>query len=174
MSYHKSTPLAVIPRMGLSRSKKRWGQSAVEFALVFPIFIAMIMAMIDFARYSFYEATMSHIVRTTLRYGVTGQLMPNPMDGTQVLDWSDSLIEVAKKNNPVPKWIEIQKNVDSLLIYLESNPNTTYPAKFPAGERVTIQLKQEFKFITFGVNYLMDKKNGPFTINVKTTYQNER
>ena len=62
-STHKRTP----------RSAGRRGNAFIEFALVFVIFIAMILAAFDFAFAIFARATLQHAVRSGVRFAILGQ-----------------------------------------------------------------------------------------------------
>lgn len=166
-----------FPRISPKR-KRSSGQSAVEFAIVIPLFMMLVVAVVDVSRFVFIEASMSHIVRTSLRYGVTGLYRDNPNENPNnanddFLNWADSLIAVAKDNNPVPAWIQINKTADSFLIYLDENPSSTFPEDFPRGEKVTIQFTQEFDSLMPFAEFLIGGPDG-MDIVVKTTYQMEK
>ncbi|MGF1678083.1 MAG: TadE/TadG family type IV pilus assembly protein [Candidatus Methylacidiphilales bacterium] len=157
-------------------SKRKNGQSSVEFALMFPLFIMLILSVVDVARFVFIEQTMTHITRTTLRYGVTGQRMSNPKPTGPtdlLLNWSDSLIAFAKMKNPTPSLIQVNKADASFKIYMTDTPSSTYPAIFPNGEKVSVDFTQPFNFVTPFAN-LMKGKVLPDKIVIKTTYTMEK
>lgn len=51
----------------MARSKRSRGQSLVEFALVFPIFILLIFGLIDMGRYVYMNSTISQAAREATR-----------------------------------------------------------------------------------------------------------
>ena len=51
------------------RNEKRFGQSIVEFALVIPLFLLMVVFILDFGRVVFIYSSMTHAVREGARLG---------------------------------------------------------------------------------------------------------
>ena len=96
--------MAVRPRKSLFRR----AQSTVEFALVFPIFILLLMGVVDLSRYMFIQSTMSHVIRTSLRYAVTGQQSTTVSGGTTTTDsLRTSILKFANRVHPVPNMIPL-------------------------------------------------------------------
>jgi Flp pilus assembly protein TadG len=93
-------------RWNQSKSGRLRGQSLIEFAIAFPLFVLMLMAMIDLCRYYFMEQSISHTLRSTGRYAVTGQLANNSnYQSTNSNSWPylqrrQTLLMVAQSNNP--------------------------------------------------------------------------
>ncbi|MEM6822380.1 MAG: TadE family protein [Verrucomicrobiota bacterium] len=152
------------------KRKRSLGQAMVEFALCAPVFLFMIMAVIDLSRYVFIEGTMSHIVRTAARYGVTGETTTDS-SGT-ALTWSQSVIVEAQNNNPVPSMIAVSGVSTSFYIQNVTSA-ATYPTDAPVGEKVLFRLTQQFDFITPFL-HLLDGTSDPFDIVVETIYEIEK
>jgi hypothetical protein len=75
--------------MTLSPFKKRsseGGGAAVEFALIMPIFIAIVFGMIDYGWYFYQKFTLCAAIRGGVRYGVTFRDNPS---GTSLLAATD-------------------------------------------------------------------------------------
>jgi Flp pilus assembly protein TadG len=51
----------------LRRSRRRWGQALVEFALILPILLTLIFAIIDWGYYLFVTISVNHATRTSIR-----------------------------------------------------------------------------------------------------------
>jgi len=153
--------------------KQKSGQSVVEFALAIPLFLMLVMAIIDVSRYVVIESSMSHIVRSSLRYGVTGLSEEDPDNPGSELSWSDSLIVIAEENNHFDGWIDIQKTTDSFHIYLTDSAGSSFPEKFPRGNKVTIEFTQQFESLIPYADFLLGGNDG-MQIKVKTTYQMEK
>lgn len=56
---------------GLFRRNPERGGSAVEFAIVMPIFCAILFGIIDFGWYFYQKFTLAAAIRDGIRYGVT-------------------------------------------------------------------------------------------------------
>src|SRR5208283_5944653 len=54
----------------------RQGEGGVEFAVVLPLFLLLMFALIDFGRWYWIRETLENAVRQAGRYAVTGQSMP--------------------------------------------------------------------------------------------------
>jgi Flp pilus assembly protein TadG len=109
-------PLASVLEKGISlvlrrlkRSRVR-GTAMVEFALVFPVAVLLIFSIIDMSMYYYYEASMSHTLRSTLRYAVTGQVMT---DGS------------GNKMTRKASAIQFAKSIAPPLITITANGNTS-------------------------------------------------
>lgn len=57
------------------------GSSAVEFALVAPVFFLLLFSIVDFSAMMWANLTMQHAVREGARYAVTGQTALDPNQG---------------------------------------------------------------------------------------------
>lgn len=65
----------------MSRSSRlnrdRRGQTLVEFALILPIFLLMLMGILDLGRAVYYSSTLSNVARETARDGIVDQTCAN-------------------------------------------------------------------------------------------------
>jgi Flp pilus assembly protein TadG len=76
----------------------RRGTAMVEFALVFPVAMLLVFSVIDMSLYYYYESSMSHTLRSTLRYAITGKVMT---DGSgNKMSRKDSAIQFARQIAP--------------------------------------------------------------------------
>ncbi len=57
------------------------GVAAVEFALILPIFLLLIMGIIDFGRYFFVQHTLQFATREGVRLGLVGKTLNDPVTG---------------------------------------------------------------------------------------------
>jgi Flp pilus assembly protein TadG len=69
------------------RLRDRRGQSLVEFAVVFPVFILLLAGMVDFGLALFSNVTLINAAREGARLGVTLQ----PMDTTKIEQRVDAM-----------------------------------------------------------------------------------
>jgi Flp pilus assembly protein TadG len=52
------------------RTRQSRGQAIVEFALAFPIFIVLLIGLVEGGRFVFYSETLNHAVREGARYAI--------------------------------------------------------------------------------------------------------
>ncbi|WP_316157577.1 TadE/TadG family type IV pilus assembly protein [Cupriavidus sp. BIC8F] len=78
MPNHKPMPMPAL-RQHLCET----GASAVEFALVAPLFFLLIFSIVDFGMMMFANLTMQHAVREGARYAITGQSNLDPSAGAK-------------------------------------------------------------------------------------------
>jgi Flp pilus assembly protein TadG len=57
----------------------------VEFALVVPLFVAMICGIVEFSRLYYVRLTVRDITQEAARFAVTGQRLVDPATGQQML-----------------------------------------------------------------------------------------
>jgi len=79
----------------LFRSRSEEGQSLVEFALAFLLFIILVFAIFDFGHLFFTEMEIQNAVQEAARYGSTGNVLPDPANPggylTRVASITDTL-----------------------------------------------------------------------------------
>ena len=56
------------------------GATAVEFALVLPLFVLLLFGIIDFGRYFFVQHTVQFATREGTRLALVGGTLRNPME----------------------------------------------------------------------------------------------
>lgn len=153
---------------GLRKQQK--AQSLVEFAFVFPIFMLLMFGIIDLARYYFVDESMAHTVRESARYAVTGK--QELISGTNYYSRRESIIRVAKRNNPglldISAAVANPKSGDTFTL----TPADGGVAKGP----IQISLEQDFTFVTPFMNLVMGnpgQTNRAYKLKTSVRYQNE-
>jgi Flp pilus assembly protein TadG len=112
------------------RSRSR-GQGMVEFALVFPIFIAMTLGVIEMGWLMYHNHTLSNATREGARYAmVNGARSDNTANATSVQ-------QVVRDNSG---WLSGQINVD----FVEWNPTATADA-YETGSTVTVRTSYNYQ-----------------------------
>lgn len=135
----------------------------VELAILMPVFILMIFAMLDFSRMMFTKITLQHAMREAGRFGVTGRSLPDPNHPETLQSRLASIKQVVRE-----KAIGVQ--VDPNAIYISSVSGGANNAGGP-GDTFTLSLDYEFHFITPFVGKYFD--NGGHAFTVSTTFRNE-
>lgn len=151
------------PRHALGRQR---GASAVEFALVAPIFFLLLFSVVDFGAMMWANLTMQHAVREGARYAVTGQsgLDAQGSRYNAVLDKirQSSLGVYAMSNAKVATWVN----------------GTSQPANGAgmfgsAGDIVVIQVTCDWPLLTPVVAAFYKSTGGKYHFSVAATMRNE-
>jgi len=80
------------------RSRSEEGQSLVEFALVFVVFIFIVFAIVDFGHLFFVEMNVQNAIQEAARYGSTGNHLPDPNNPGNTLSRVTSIIDTFENN----------------------------------------------------------------------------
>ena len=72
-------------RLGHRRGRRSRGQSLAEFALVFPVFIALVGGIVQFGIVFWAQNTLTQVARDTGRWEATQQSSPNCSSGATAL-----------------------------------------------------------------------------------------
>lgn len=83
------------------RRQSEKGQSMVELAMVLPLMVLLIFAVVDFSVLFYVYQSMEHGISEATRYGITGQQRPDPENPGNYLSREDSIKLVMRENNPV-------------------------------------------------------------------------
>lgn len=154
------------------------GQATLEFALVLPIAVLMFMATMDFAWYFYQEAAMSHAVRESLRFAVSGQVKENPAypgEGDQYLNRKQSVLLAAKQ--ALSPGVRMYDPVSGEPWIRFTNPETgvEYGNDLGGpGARVKATFEQEVNFITAFPRLLNPNNVTKKTVVVSTVYKTEQ
>jgi Flp pilus assembly protein TadG len=82
----------------LCRSRPEEGQSLVEFALAFPVFIFLVFAIFDFGHLFFVEMDVQNAIQEATRYGSTGNHLPDPKNPGNNLSRTTSIIDTLEND----------------------------------------------------------------------------
>ena len=145
-----------------SRERHR-GLVTVELAIILPLFILLIFAILDFGRLVFTQTTLQHAMREGGRYGVTGQRLPDAKDPKNLQSRLQSIRQIVHDNA-----IGVAVNADDIVI--SSARGGTANAGGP-GDTLTISLTYVFYFSTPIIgNYF---NNGSYRFTTSTSFRNE-
>lgn len=150
--------------------KSRTGTALIEFALVFPIFILLIFALIDISLYGYYESSMSHVLRSGLRLAVTGKQLTD--SGGSTLSRMASMREAAFRAAPPM----IKVNSDTLKLYnADTESELTDDADWKPGIRVKAVLQQTVSYLTpLPILLGVSSSNTTYNLRVVTIYKLEK
>ncbi len=134
-------------------SQNRKGQATVEFALVLPLSLLLLFAIIDLSMYFYYEGAMSHVCRTVLRNSVTNQRYAD--DSTTNTDDLLSRLDTAKKlaQDTAPPLLDIitdggNANIFFLDVTDPANVGTNLDDLGGSQVKLMAVLRQDVRFIT--------------------------
>jgi len=140
--------------------RSRSGQSLVEFALVAPLFFLLVFGITDFGRLFFTQETLQFALREAGRYAVTGQHMPDLVNG-------GNLSRVASI-----KAIAQQKaiGIDVSNISISSGGVANFAGN--PGDTVVVSLTTNLRLITPMIGRFFGP-NQTYTFTVQTVFRNE-
>lgn len=81
----------------LRASKAEEGQSLVEFALAFSLFIFLVFAVFDFGHLFFVKMSVQNAIQEAARYGSTGNHLPDPKNPGSYLSRVTSIVDTLQK-----------------------------------------------------------------------------
>ncbi|RZT42926.1 TadE/TadG family type IV pilus assembly protein [Cupriavidus agavae] len=148
-------------------TRRHRGASAVEFALVAPIFFLLLFSIVDFGAMMWANLTMQHAVREAARYAVTGQkgLDPNqsPQRYRAVLEKLEqsSLGVFNMSNAQVSTWVNGSSQPSGAGMF------------GTAGDIVVIQVTCNWPLLTPVVAAFYKPTNGKYRFSVAATMRNE-
>jgi Flp pilus assembly protein TadG len=158
------------------RSKGRWmkGSSAVEFALTLPIFIILVIGIIEFGWYFFVQHTLQYATREGMRLALVGRTINNP-SGTP-MSREDSIITTIRNNAT----LAVKPASVSVFIY-EVFPAAGYvdptgwanlsPNAGGSGEYMRVRSRYNHTFFTPLIGGFFS--GGGIVIQAEGTYRNE-
>jgi Flp pilus assembly protein TadG len=136
----------------------------VEFAMILPLFLLLMFALIDLGRYYWIRETVENAVRQAGRYAVTGQSMAGDTRVQSITQVADNAM--AGLNT-----------LDTTTITVSSSPvgesgNSTSGFAGYGGENVTIQIQTVLGFFTPGIARYFGP-TGSNTLVEAVTFRNE-
>ncbi|MCA3185886.1 MULTISPECIES: TadE/TadG family type IV pilus assembly protein [unclassified Cupriavidus] len=155
-----------MPRIRKSAPGRQRGASAVEFALVAPIFFLLLFSIVDFGAMMWANLTMQYAVREGARYAVTGQsgLDAQGSRYNAVLDKirSSSLGVYTMSNAKVATWVN------------GTSQSSGGAGMFgSAGDIVVIQVTCDWPLLTPVVAAFYQSTGGKYRFSVAATMRNE-
>jgi Flp pilus assembly protein TadG len=137
------------------------GTTLLEFALVLPIFVLLLLAIADFARLFYVEMTLQNAVREAGRYAITGNHVPDPNHQGQTLSRVKSITQIAQ---------QAAMGLDVSNLQIVSVNGGSGNAGGP-GDTVTISLATNLKLLTPIIAQFF--KNGVYSFTVSVSFRNE-
>jgi hypothetical protein len=136
----RMTELKNLKRNGLGRSDR--GQGLVEFALIMPVFLMLIMGIVEFGRLMFIYNSVSTASREAARYGasvgVSSSGVEHFRDCTGITETAQRLAGIAPIEDTD---ITIEYDNPSTGFYEASCP----PSQFELGDRIIVNVSITFE-----------------------------
>jgi Flp pilus assembly protein TadG len=157
------------------RSKGRWmkGSSAVEFALTLPIFIILVIGIIEFGWYYFVQHTLQYATREGMRLALVGGTITQ---GGTTLSPEASIITTIRNNatlavNPASVSVFIYE-VDPAAGYVDPTGWANLPPNAGgSGEYMRVRSRYNHTFFTPLIGGFFT--GGGIVIQAEGTYRNE-
>jgi Flp pilus assembly protein TadG len=143
---------------------ERRGEGLVEFALILPMFLLLMFALIDLGRYYWIRETVENAVRQAGRYAVTGQTLASTNRVASIQQVAQNAM--AGLYNPNTTTITVNSSP-----VLKSGNTTTNFAGY-GGENVTVTITTALGFFTPGIARYFGP-SGSNTLTESVTFRNE-
>lgn len=143
------------------RSRSEDGQSLVEFALTFSLFIFLVFAVFDFGHLFFVVMNVQNAIQDAARYGSTGNHLPDPKNPGKTLSRVTSIINTLKDDAVGVQISNVQ--VTSL--------NGGSGSGGGPGDMLTVTASVDMPLMTPVIAQLFP--NGKYTFNASITIKNE-
>ncbi len=144
-----------------ARARKDWGRrgsTLVEAALVLPLLLLLLFAILEFGRLFYTKITVENATRQAGRFAVTGNVKENPEAPGKNLPRQEAIRDYLIEHAP-------GVSIDRARIVLE-------PADGGGpGQSVTIRVEHTFEFVTPLIGTLFE--GGAFDFRYSTTMKNE-
>jgi Flp pilus assembly protein TadG len=154
--------------------RRNRGNTIVEFALVLPIFILLVIGIVEFGYYFFVQHTLQYATREGMRLALVGRQLAGP--GGTALSREASIIKTIQDNVA----IAVKPTAVNIYIY---PVNSTYqdpsnwqsysvtPDAGDPGEYMRVRSTYVHKFFTPLIGQFIT--GGSMTIRAEGTYRNE-
>jgi hypothetical protein len=157
------------------RNKDRWkrGSSAVEFALALPVFILLVIGIIEFGWYFFVQHTLQYATREGMRLALVGRQLTDPQGN--VMTREASIIKTIRDQaslavDPGALMISIYK-VDPGNNYANPPGWQSQQAAGDEGDYMRVRVYYEHVIFTPLIGKFVN--NGYFLVAAEGTYRNE-
>jgi Flp pilus assembly protein TadG len=145
----------------LRRSRLEEGQSLVELAFAFMVFIVLVFAIFDFGRLFFVEMDVQNAIQEAARYGSTGNHLPDPKNPGNTLSRVTSIINTLKNDAMGVQFSSIQV----------SSVNGGSTSAGGPGDMMTVSATVNVSLMTPIVAQMFP--NGQYTFTSSITIMNE-
>jgi len=143
------------------RNASTSGTSALEFAFVLPMFVLLVLGIVDFSRLFYTELTLQNAVRQAGRFAITGNHLANPQNPGTSQSRVQSITQIAQN-------AAIGLSVSA--IQISSAAGGSGSAGGPQ-DTVTISLTENLKLLTPLIGHFFP--NNTYTFTVSAAFKNE-
>jgi Flp pilus assembly protein TadG len=152
-------------------SRGKGGNAAVEFALALPVFILLLMAIIDFGRFFFVQHTLQFATREGMRMALVGRTLSGVTGANPAEIRANSIIKMIRDNaslavNPAT---DIQIYIFPVTTSYSDPPNWKVQNAGNPGDYMRVRSLYNYTFLTPIIGNFF----GAVTIRSDGTYRNE-
>ena len=154
------------------KAHKNKGNSLIEFALILPLFLLLVLGIVDFGRYFFVQHTIQFATREGMRLALVGRRLPD--GGGNPMTREASIIQTIREN------AGMAVNPSSLSIYIypiatgysdPGNWETLPPNAGDPGAYMRVKTRYIFRFVTPLIGKFFP--SGQKVVEAQGTYRNE-
>jgi Flp pilus assembly protein TadG len=154
-------PQLVIPKRGAGEnSRKSAGQSLVEFALLAPVFVFILLMTVDLGRAYFGLVNLTNVARVGANFAAAN---PQGWQGSGDANKAARYVELMRA--------DATKLECTLPVSLPAPQFTTTGAQYDLGSSVTVTLSCSFRLLTPMVSKLIGDGAGNVTLRVSSTFK---
>jgi Flp pilus assembly protein TadG len=151
------------------KGKRNQGNAAVEFALTLPIFIILVIGIIEFGWYFFVQHTLQYATREGMRVALVGRTITG-------MDRKNFIIKTIQDNAE----LAVKRDAVAVSIYkVDPNNNFTDPNSWQGtqdpglpGDFMRVRSEYNYKFFTPLIGGFFN--GGGVVIQAEGTYRNEQ
>ena len=143
------------------RNRSTSGTSALEFAFVLPMFVLLLLGIVDFSRLFYVELTLQNAVRQAGRFAITGNHLANPQNPGTSMSRVQSITQIAQN---------AALGLSVSQISISSIQGGTGNAGGPQ-DTCTISLTENLKMLTPLIGAFF--RNNTYTFTVSAAFKNE-
>jgi Flp pilus assembly pilin Flp len=153
----------------MESKKGNRGATAVEFALVLPLFVLLMLGIIDFGRYFFVQHTVQFATREGTRLALVGGTLPNP-DGTPMSRVA-SIIRKIEESAGLANLSGLEISVFPITGYSDPTGWENRQDAGGPGQFMRVRTRYTYQFLTPFIGDFFS--NGVNIIQASSTYRNE-
>lgn len=129
------------PPLGRTRRARHRGQALVEFALIVPVLLLILLITIDFSRLIFTYIQINNAAREGAAYAIT---QPNDFNGIEARALQETSTQAQRGEGTAVVTLECRDSSTSLVVACDSAPGAGL------GTTVSVTVAQVFTFSVFG------------------------
>jgi len=160
-----------MQRNGFCVSRRDRGASAVEFALIMPLFFILLFGIVDFGWFFFNQHTIQYATREGVRLALVGGTLKNP-DGSSMSREASIIKEIKDSAAAAVNPANLRISIFPVKADDYSDPNdwdTADPDAGAGGDFMRVRVRYTYQYLTPMIGTFLSDK----IIQAEALYRNE-